>query len=342
MAVTDLKAQFCKQLKKYIKNAGVKQCELASALKMSASAVSQMLSGLIVPNVKQLDIIMEKIALDRVTCAVLRDYLIRIRSGEEDLRSPLNDFIRDSRIKAGLSIEELSEQSGIPVEDLNNLENMLAMQPMPSEAARLAAVFNCDISELWQDVPELNMTQPYPNGGTSQYSQNVLHENTNRYAANSRKNRVPIVDFAALKFYRNQVDRFVDFAWRHMKGCESSTRQGMVIVNARGSDLGMSDLYTVNLRVVEMNGWLAGALLLCKSEDKYVLAVAGEDENSITAWGSKKRINCSVALLVSEFSFDSAIFAEMFGESDAQEFEEDSRENDFQKTYPAYNQEDRV
>ena len=136
MAVTDLKAQFCKQLKKYIKNAGVKQCELASALKMSASAVSQMLSGLIVPNVKQLDIIMEKIALDRVTCAVLRDYLIRIRSGEEDLRSPLNDFIRDSRIKAGLSIEELSEQSGIPVEDLNNLENMLAMVRLRITAAR--------------------------------------------------------------------------------------------------------------------------------------------------------------------------------------------------------------
>ena len=308
MAVTDLKAQFCKQLKKYIKNAGVKQCELASALKMSASAVSQMLSGLIVPNVKQLDIIMEKIALDRVTCAVLRDYLIRIRSGEEDLRSPLNDFIRDSRIKAGLSIEELSEQSGIPVEDLNNLENMLAMQPMPSEAARLAAVFNCDISELWQDVPELNMTQPYPNGGTSQYSQNVLHENTNRYAANSRKNRVPIVDFAALKFYRNQVDRFVDFAWRHMTGVEDGERVGLVVVIAPGTEFGWSDLYDVRIEIAEVKQWLPGMTVLCNIDGELYLARALDEPWQVLIQGMEEPSCCELCWMVNSLNFLSELF----------------------------------
>ncbi len=57
--------------------------DIAAALGISASAVSQMLSGRMTPNLKQLDVITRTLALERSECAELRDFLMRIRSGDE-------------------------------------------------------------------------------------------------------------------------------------------------------------------------------------------------------------------------------------------------------------------
>ena len=55
MAVTPLKTKFGKLIKDYLRNADIRQKDLAVRLDVSAAAVSQMIHGKIVPNQKQLD-----------------------------------------------------------------------------------------------------------------------------------------------------------------------------------------------------------------------------------------------------------------------------------------------
>ena len=160
MPETNLKLYFCDLLKKHIKSRKARQTDIAAVLGISGSAVSQMLSGNIMLKLQQLDAIMEYLQLDRTSAAELRDCLARIRSGDQDLRSPLNDFIKNSRIRCGFTLEKLSQVSGIPVENLKMLENKINVQPTPYEAVRLAAIFNCNVSELWQVVPDLQPEQP--------------------------------------------------------------------------------------------------------------------------------------------------------------------------------------
>ena len=115
VSLSSLKQHFCDTLKKHIKASKVRKLELAEVLELSPSAVSQMLSGRINPNLKQFDAMCQLLSLDRKECADLRDCLLRIRSGDDELRSPLNDFIKSSRTKHGLTIDQFAYMTGIPV-----------------------------------------------------------------------------------------------------------------------------------------------------------------------------------------------------------------------------------
>lgn len=306
MADSNLKHYLGCMLKKHIRTANVKQLEVADALGISASAVSQMLSGRMCPSYKQLEIITELLSLDRTVCAELRDCITRIRSGDEEVRSPLNDFIKSARIKCGLSIEKLSAKTGIPEENLQMLENRLNVQPTPYEAIRLAAVFGCKVNELWQ--VQQGVAAVYSQ--ESSFFETPMRDNSSAYYAETDWNQLkrPVIMMSELKKFNKEYDQIVDFAWRHMVGYENSGQPGLLLVKASGSDFGWTDLYNVRMEIAEINQWLPGMTVLCKLNEDIVLAHSGENKGEIIPLGEDEAQTCEICWLVNSFSFNSDLF----------------------------------
>lgn len=95
MAITPLKTKFGKLIRDYLRNAEIRQNDLAAKLKVSGSAVSQMLHGKIVPNQQQLATICELLMLDRAQAFELQSMLSGIRTGAENMPFPLQpDHVR--------------------------------------------------------------------------------------------------------------------------------------------------------------------------------------------------------------------------------------------------------
>ncbi len=308
MDVSNLKKHFGDQLKQCLKKSDVRQIDVASALGISPSAVSQMLAGRIIPKLGQLDVIMQLLSLDRCECADLRDCLARIRSGDEELRSPLNDFIKSSRTKCGLSIEKLSEMSGIPAENLMMLENRLNIQPTPYEAVRLAAIFNCSVGDLWQVVPD----KPGSVEGEKNPQDSVLefhdHGAPYRRAEGNQNIKVPVIRLEDLCKYNAQHDRLIDFSWRHMVSFERNLEVGMVIVQAPGRALNWPEMYDAKVVVCDVKHWLPGMSVLALRDGEIKLGVAGDNINMVNFAGTEEVCACEYCWMVCSCSFESDLF----------------------------------
>ena len=306
MAISNLKEHFGCLLRGYIKAANIRQLDLAVALDLSPSAISQMLSGKMSPNLKQLDTIMEKLSLDRNACAELRDCLSRIRSGDENLRSPLNDFIKSARTKQGLSQENLSQMSGIPLENLVMLETRLNVQPTPDEAVRLAAIFKCSVSELWQVAPEGGIRRTTAAKEVKRPGSVILADVTNTYKATPASAiKTPVVNYEDLKNFDCQYDKLLDFAWRHMCGCVSEHKAGIVVVKASGAEFGWSEHYEVQLEIADVKQWIPGMTVLGCFDGELLLAQAAPQEQMVTVLGDDELIRCQWCWLVNSFSLGS-------------------------------------
>ena len=302
LSISNLKQHFGKLLKEHIKNAQVRQLDLAEALDLSPSAVSQIISGRMSPNLKQLDIIMQLLALDRSACAELRDCLTRIRSGDEELRSPLNDFIKSARTKQGLTLEQLALMSGIPEENLQMLESCVNVQPTPYEAVRLAAIFNCNVGELWQVIPD----RTYERNDIA-----VLRErsSTTYQPGDPSAIKTPVVKFSDLKNYDRHNDSLLDFAWRHMVEYRTGGQAGIVGIKAPGVEFGWSDLYEVELEVAETSQWMPGMTVLCSLDGELVLARACSEYRQVAVVGEDEELFCQWYWLVNAFKFNSDLWS---------------------------------
>ena len=309
MPDTNLKSYFCDLLKKHIKNRKARQSDMAAVLGVSASAVSQMLSGNIMLKLQQLDSIMEFLQLDRASAAELRDCLARIRSGDQELRSPLNDFIKNSRIRCGYTFEKLSQISGIPVENLQMLENKINVQPTPYEAVRLAAIFNCNVAELWQVVPDLK-PQAAPVQTDSKIRSGGILRDVNTpfvYKGNSTI-KLPVIKVADLLSFNKNYDRLVDFAWRHMSSVEDGEKAGLVVVMAPGTEFGWSELYDVRIEIAEVKQWLPGMAVLCNIDGELYLARALQDPWQVLIQGMDEPCSCELCWMVNSLNFLSELF----------------------------------
>ena len=311
MSESDLKKHFAILLKGYVKRSKLRQLEVARRLDISASAVSQMLSGRVMPNLKQLDEITRMLALSRFECAELRDCLARIRSGDEGLRSPLNDFIRSSRIRSGLSLEQLSEKTGIPPEHLEMLENKLNIQPSPYEAVRLAAVFECNINDLCQISPGLSM--PDENRGVPEKKRRGITVLRDEGVVSSPEEKsgikIPVINWADLGRLDNSSERLVDFAWRHLTAYKAGGSQGgIVCVKCSGSHLGWSDLYDVNVYITESSRWIPGANVIYRYNGSIASGKASTQKMFVEHRETAKFVKCDVYWLVCEMECISEIF----------------------------------
>ena len=290
----------------------MRQLDLAEALDLSPSAVCQMLSGKISPNLKQLDVIMAKLSLDRSECAELRDCLSRIRSGDEELRSPLNDFIRTSRTQRGLSIEQLAEMSAIPADTLMMLENSFNAQPTPTEAIRLAAIFDCNVSELWQVVPGMETENPVSYNTSSQDNQmpggvTMFRDGATPFCGGAQpaEVKIPVVKIEDLLRFDARCDKLVEFSWRHMVGFDKANKFGVVIVKAPGKDFGWSDYYDALIEVVDKREWIPGMSLLAWVDGEVILGRAAEEQYCFVPLGDDEVMECQWYAMVSGFRFES-------------------------------------
>ena len=306
--LSDLKIHFGNMLKKHIKDSKVRQLDIAAALELSASAVSQMLSGRIVPSMKQLDTMTRLLQLDRNVCAELRDCLMRIRSGDEYMRSPLNDFIRSARIRCGLTVKQLAVMTGIPEENLNMLESCLNVQPTPHEAVRLSAIFGCSVNELWQMAPDSTLENSA--GEKSDAAGRVVfrEERVPYQAAHTTSVKVPVMRFDDLCNFKMNFDKLVDFAWRHMVEVKNGNKLGLVMIKAAGSEFGYSELYNIYLEVAETSQWLEGMMVLCRYQNRWFLGKAEKKKNRVKSLKDGEFFQCGFYWLVKSFLIDSDLY----------------------------------
>ncbi|MPM35390.1 hypothetical protein SDC9_81981 [bioreactor metagenome] len=273
MTITPLKAKFGKLIRDYLRNAEIRQNDLAAKLKVSGSAVSQMLHGKIVPNQQQLAVICELLQLDRTRSFELQSMLSCIRTGAENMRSPFNQNMFTLRCQRGLSFQQLANLSGIPASHLEVFETCFEAVPTLDEASRLAPILGCTPAALLQSAGV---------GGLSSDVIEKLRENFGELedevgeplGVYQTERQAPLLDLIDLESFDGKS--FPDFAQRRAaKVFELSGRDlpdGVVAINASGRDLAIGVPGSVLLIVAAERPAGFRNLDLCRNtEGKFLL-----------------------------------------------------------------------
>ena len=140
MAELSLKQQFVRLLRRMFRDSGMTRGELIARLRVSASAMSQMLNGELLPTVSRLDQIVEALHPSVEDAEKLQDMLLWLRSGSRVRRSEFNRRLFMARCHSSLTLEQLAEASAIPLARLRRLERTAYAVPTPDEVAALGAV----------------------------------------------------------------------------------------------------------------------------------------------------------------------------------------------------------
>ena len=236
MPITPLKAKFGKLIRDYLRNAEIRQNDLAAKLKISGSAVSQMLHGKIVPNQQQLSTICELLQLDRTRAFELQSMLSCIRTGAENMRSPFNQNMFTLRCQRGLSYQQLANLSGIPASHIEVFETCFEAVPTLDEASRLAPILGCTPAALLQSAGVGGLSSGLIEQLRQEGAEDEVGEPLGAYQT---ERQAPLLDLIDLEAYNG--DSFADFAQRHAaKVFELGSRDlpdGVVAINASGRDL---------------------------------------------------------------------------------------------------------
>ena len=140
MAEISLKEQFLRLLNQIVRDSGTTRAELCDRLGISASAVSQMLSGDMLPTVRRLDQIIELLHPAADDAEKLQNMLLWLRSGSSRKLSEFNRRLFMARCQNSLTIEQLALASAIPASRLRRLERTAYAEPTMDEAATLSHI----------------------------------------------------------------------------------------------------------------------------------------------------------------------------------------------------------
>ncbi len=230
MAVTQLKQKFGERLRRYIQKTPVTQKDIADMLDVTASAVSQILSGRIVPNHGQLTAICRKLELDGNATTELVSMLARIRNGERDLRSPFNTLLYACRCEKNMDVNQLAKKTGIEVSRLQNLESCFGVTPTLAEVNQLAQALNCAPEEF---LVSAGMGEPKVSGNTV-----TLGEIKEEFK--TPENLLPLLKLEDLKEMRSSDESIFGFAARKASG-QTAAGAGLdvpaVALVCRGNEL---------------------------------------------------------------------------------------------------------
>ena len=272
MPITPLKTKFGKLIRDYLRNAEIRQNDLAARLQISGSAVSQMLHGKIVPNQQQLNVICELLQLDRAQAFELQSMLSCIRTGAENMRSPFNEVMFTLRCQRGLSHQQLANLSGIPASHLQVFENCFEAVPTLDEASKLAPILGCTPAALLQSAGVGGLSRMAIDQLTAANGQaeDEVCEAVGNYHA---ERQAPLMDLVDLeKFDGNSLS---SFAQRAVKVFEIGTRdlpEDTVAINASGRDLAIGLPGSIQLLVTQKRPAGYRELDLCRTEDgKFIL-----------------------------------------------------------------------
>lgn len=237
MAVTPLKTKFGKLIKDYLRNADVRQKDLAVRLGISAAAVSQIMHGKIVPNQKQLNTICEMISLDRAQAFELNSMLSRIRTGAENMLSPFNHLIFALRCQRGLSLRQLANLSGVPASHLKVFETCFEAVPTLDEADKIAPILGCTSAALLQSAGVGGLVGSAADAAGAAFNE-VAESAVSPYRAELT---VPLLNLVELDEYDGRGS-FAEFAHRRATRSVSMTgiaAEDPVAVQAVGRDLSL-------------------------------------------------------------------------------------------------------
>jgi hypothetical protein len=117
--------------------------------------------------------------------------------------------------------------------------------------------------------------------------------------------KTPVVNYEDLKNFDCQYDKLLDFAWRHMCGCVSEHKAGIVVVKASGAEFGWSEHYEVKLEIADVKQWIPGMTVLGCFDGELLLAQAAPQEQMVTVLGDDELIRCQWYWLVNSFSMGS-------------------------------------
>ena len=207
MTSVPLKLKLGKLIKSGLQAAGLRQLDLAQHLQISTSAVSQMLNGKTAPAASHLDKIFQLLNCSRNQVFIMRDLLARIRSGMHELRSPVNEFIRNARKEQGLSMAKLAEMTDIPVAELRILETCSTVVPSQEQLATLSEVLSFDDSEIQQLVNDLPL---YGSMGEDVQEQSAVYGNTAKIPA-----QIPVISIETMLKFNPALEDIKNFVWRN-------------------------------------------------------------------------------------------------------------------------------
>ena len=209
MTSVPLKLKLGKLIKSGLQAAGLRQLDLAQHLQISTSAVSQMLNGKTAPAAVHLDKIFQLLNCSRNQVFIMRDLLARIRSGMHEFRSPVNEFIRNSRKDRGLSMSKLAEQSGIPVAELRMLETCSTVVPSDEQLAILAKFLEFEDNDMQQLIQDLHLHSSAPMGGYIQEQSAVYGADNNLPA------QIPVLSIEKMFKFNPVLEDIKNYVWRN-------------------------------------------------------------------------------------------------------------------------------
>lgn len=147
MAELSLKEQFSRSLRGVLQKSGVPRGELIRRLKVSASALSQMLNGSLLPTLQRLDRIIEVLRPSVREAENLQTMLLWLRSGVSRCPSAFNRRLFMARCRRGLTIEQLAKLSTFPVARLRRLERTAYAEPTGDELLALSRLLEYPLSD---------------------------------------------------------------------------------------------------------------------------------------------------------------------------------------------------
>lgn len=202
MPESPLKQELGNLLRMELKNRGIKQIQLAQALKITQSAVSQMLHGRTAPSMMQLDIVADVLKCNRAAIFRMQKLLAHIRTGNCIISSIFNETLRKYRKLRNYTSAELSKLSGIGLDELYELENNSFARPTPEQLDMLASALNTTLENLTCEKESF-----YDQAGTSQPYIVAEKPATAIYTAST----IPVVESDALLEYESVIEPLQDF-----------------------------------------------------------------------------------------------------------------------------------
>ncbi|MBQ6352944.1 MAG: helix-turn-helix domain-containing protein [Lentisphaeria bacterium] len=146
MAELSLKEQFTRTLRGALRASGVPRGELIRQLDVSASALSQMLSGALVPTLPRLDRIIEVLHPPVAVAEQLQTMLLWLRSGALHYPSAFNRRLFMARCSKKLTHEQLAELASMTVNRLRRLERTAYAEPTAAEVLTLSRLLDYPLS----------------------------------------------------------------------------------------------------------------------------------------------------------------------------------------------------
>ena len=147
MAELSLKQQFVRLLREVLRDSGMTRGELVAHLGISASAVSQMLNGGLLPTVARLDQIIEALHPSVENAEKLQNMVLWLRAGATREHSDFNRRLFMERCRSALTIDQLAAASAISAARLRRLESTAYAVPTSDEAAILSGIFGVPLTD---------------------------------------------------------------------------------------------------------------------------------------------------------------------------------------------------